>query len=605
MKFDHALWEALGKKFPRSRSSSRPVPSVEIGTDEAGKKITLPIEDGTSGLSATHMYVLGGSGVGKTKGIEGVMRSLIRRGYGVVLLDGKGDEGCLYDNIVDYCAYLDYKSIVPTAKKTILLDPNNKEYSVPLNGLKLLGDSTSDVLARLMVERIKKLYKEDSEFQPWLEEWLRPALIPLIEAKLTLVELDKFLSVDDPRFRDAVLSQVNIRNKAFKEKWDEFQHYKPMEQALRVGSIKTRSSTFQFSDTLRGIFGQKTTIDWLKVMKEGGIVLAKLGTTPRVTEQDAAIIGATILQQIMLVASERKKAGRRPFFFIVDEFQRFVTKDFAEALTLMRSYGISFILSHQHRDQFIETVPEVAKSIDSCCRNKIIFSCEAEDAETIVPNIYSNELYEDMQIPKDEIQQTKFRPIKTEVEIVTNSTATTRGKNTVQSSHDATSSLPGGIHSSIIGQGEGASDSVSHTSARSVARVPFVDSEEFQETSSRTYPSREEVKAKYIARIQNQPRRSAAWKHEDDRAITIRTPTIGQQYVTDYVRTRFKEASYAMSPARYTADVLEEVDGRVEDFLNRVSDDAKKPQTATPSTQDPDEKDFDDAVDAKTGELIQ
>ena len=70
MKFDHELWEALGKKFPRSRSSSRPLPSVEIGTDEAGGKIRLPIEDGTRGLSSTHTYVLGSSGVGKTKSLS-------------------------------------------------------------------------------------------------------------------------------------------------------------------------------------------------------------------------------------------------------------------------------------------------------------------------------------------------------------------------------------------------------------------------------------------------------------------------------------------------------------------------------------------------------
>ncbi|MCH8292590.1 type IV secretion system DNA-binding domain-containing protein, partial [Candidatus Poribacteria bacterium] len=384
MSFDDLLWEALSSKKTSSYSSA----SVEIGADVAtGDKLFLPIEEPNNSLSATHTYVMGGSGAGKTKWLEGIIRTIIKLGYGLIFLDGKGGNATLYDDLVDYCADLDFDGY-HLAEKTTLIDPNESDYSVGINLLERIGEQPSDVLAELVLEALKKFFNEENETKFWLEEWLPACLVPLIKAGFTLLELFEFLNLEDPRFRDAVIEHID--EEWYRGKWARLKGFRRNEQEMRLGAAITRADRFWQSGTLKAIFGQqKTTIDWLKVMNEGGVVLAKLGQTPKLTQGTARLIGAAILHQVMTLAPLRPKSERKPFFFVVDEFQKFVTPDFADGLDLMREYGIFFVLSHQHRTQFREEAPEVLNSIDTNCLNKIIFTCSRPDAEDVSLDIYS------------------------------------------------------------------------------------------------------------------------------------------------------------------------------------------------------------------------
>jgi len=144
-----------------------------------------------------------------------------------LVLDGKND---LYDETVDYLADIDSEE-QPLSKKTVLIDPNEAEYSVGLNYLQLMGDTTPDALAGLVVEAFKKFCGKGNEYEAWLEEWLPPSLIPLIKAKLTLLELFHFLNLQDPLFRDAVISRLDTG--FYKTKWETLKSFRPHEQAFK------------------------------------------------------------------------------------------------------------------------------------------------------------------------------------------------------------------------------------------------------------------------------------------------------------------------------------------------------------------------------------
>jgi len=598
MSFDDLLWEAIsGKKTPSYSSAS-----VEIGADvSSGEKLLLPIEKPNDSLSATHTYVMGGSGAGKTKWLEGIMRTIIKEGYGLVFLDGKGGNVSLYDDIVGYCARLDLEfDGFPLAKKTTLIDPSENDYCVGINFLERIGEQTSDALAGLVLEAIKKFFNEASETKFWLEEWGMATLRPLIEKGFTLLEMFAFLNLEDPSFRDSVIKEIGVEY--YRDKWDRLKGFKRYEQEMRLGAVTTRADRFWQDRTLQTIFGQeKTTIDWPKVMDEGGIVLAKLGKTPMLPERTATLIGSAILNQVVTASSQREK-GQRPFFFVVDEFQKFVNPDFCEALDLLRGYGISFVLAHQHRAQFREEAPIMMESIDSNCHNKIIFSCSDRNARDAVGDIFGGFIHTGAEEIKDEIWQTKFRPVKTYEEIITLTESTTYSQNVGDSDSRSVATLPNGEQIVTDTSGGSSGGSVSHTRGRSVVRAPFLNQEEYRELSNRTFYQLEEVRERYIALLQNQPLRNATWKFYDNRPMPFVTPTIKSVIVTDSIRRRFKDKVYSLS-ARPTAEVLEEVRKRVPRFLDYVA--AKKSQMPAPPTQDPSDEELNDPIDHESEKSVK
>lgn len=558
MDFDEQLKKDISQYFQKLFPSSLKKPTIHIGTNAlSGKKLYLPIEDEKKGLSSTHTYIPGRSGVGKSKFFEGIARDIINVGYGLIVLDGKGD---LYDNLADYCALMNLKD------KTILIDPNEDEWSVGINYLELLGDTSPAALAGLILEALKKFFKEDEEYKPWLEEWTPAALVPLIKAKFTLLELFEFLNLQNSAFRETILKELN--DTFYTTKWDNFvKDFKLFERAKILNVLKTRASTFWEDETLKAIFGQqKTTIDWLRVMNEGGIVLARLGRTPKLPEKTAGMIGAAILHQITTIAPERGQGERRPCFFMVDEFQKFATADFADALDRMRGYGIHFILSHQHRSQLEKEAPEILDSIDTNCRNKIVFAISRKDTEDMALELFTGLIHKEAEKVKDEIWQTKYKPVKTYEEITSYHESDISGASSTDSFSGSQAVLPSGdvIVTDISGGASG--DFSAHTSGTNTQQVPWYDYEEFQEVSSRPFFQVEEIKERFIAWVENQDDRHAQWKFKSKKPIPIVTPFIEPVILTETIRRKFKEKVYSRC-ARPTHEINLEIEQRVQRFL--------------------------------------
>ena len=543
---------------------------VPIGINVlSGKQVSMPIEDPEQkgdALSSTHSYIIGGSGTGKTTVLEPIIQGIIRNGNGVIVMDGKGND--LYSRIRDFCAAYGYED------RTILIDPNEPEWSVGINYLELLGDTRPELLAEWVLDALMKFFGEDQEYKPWLQEWGKAALPPLINAGMTLVELFEFVSIQRPAFRNAVLSELHDTFR--KNQWAALKSYKPNEQASMLGALRTRATEFNASPILKAMFGQqKTTIDWLKVMNEGGIVLANLGETTKVPGFTGDLIGAAILNQIRMVAPLR--THKKSFFFAVDEFQKFVTQDFADALDLMRSFGLSFLFAHQHRAQLQEKAPQMIRSIDANCRNKMAFAISREDAEHMALELFSGLIHKGAEEIKQEIWQTKLRPIKTHEDIVTDSGASSTSNSSSDYYSEAEAARPAELFTNQLFPtdmvvmnttgGGGASVSGSGmTTGQSVTRAPWYDYEEYQELSSRQFYSLEEVKERFISWIKAQDDRHAQWRFKNKAPLPIRTVDVDPVIVVDGILDRFKDISRRRY-SRPTSEVFEEIDKRVAQYI--------------------------------------
>ena len=110
---------------------------------------------------ATHLYVVGASGTGKSKFLEFLIRQDIRKGNGFGVIDPHGD---LIEDVKGYLAM-----VLPKEKleeQVILIDLTDEQYTVAFNPLEKVGNATPAEVAAELVEAFKKIWHN-----AWEQEW--------------------------------------------------------------------------------------------------------------------------------------------------------------------------------------------------------------------------------------------------------------------------------------------------------------------------------------------------------------------------------------------------------------------------------------------------
>jgi hypothetical protein len=285
---------------------------------------------------STHVLLLGASESGKTTLMENMIRQDIDAGNGVLVMDPHGE---LYERVLKYCcvrsSYL---------KRLYLVNPNDDSRRIGINYFDMPGLDI-DGRVRLMLNGLYKAFGQSpDETKVLLERWGKASLRALEPLGLTLAEL--YYLLVDPQFREAVLSR--IKDTFLHTEWDYFDSLSSRDRGSNLLAILDRASRFAESERMREIFGQTNSIDWLKVMDEGGIVLVNLLPKPA-PEDLMKIVGISTLHQVYASAKMRPKNEPRTkhFYVYVDEFSQLLTDDYAKALRELRGFGVHFLLSQQ------------------------------------------------------------------------------------------------------------------------------------------------------------------------------------------------------------------------------------------------------------------
>jgi hypothetical protein len=250
---------------------------------------------------------------------------------------------------------------------------------------------------------------EDTDTLPRLQRWERNALIPLIEKRLTLVELSGFVDPERSFLRKIVLEEFN-RYEVLDE-WERFDNAPKRDRETYIESILNRANKFAVSD-VRRIFGQMTsTVNFRKAMDEGKIILCNLACG-KLSQEEQKMLGIVIVDKITQAGKSRSnipEERRRPFFFYLDEFQNFVSDDIARALQELRKFKVFFTLAHQELEQLMDDSKKVYSAVLAEPEIKISFRLSREDAEIMAREMFTGKIRGD-QI-KNMLKQTKFRPI--------------------------------------------------------------------------------------------------------------------------------------------------------------------------------------------------
>jgi hypothetical protein len=518
---------------------------------------------------STHLHIVGATNVGKSYFLEGILKELILAGHGICLIDPHGD---LYHRMLDFCAHFDrVRPELKLSRRVIPFDVAETQHVLGFNPVARNARVMTYQVVALM-EAIRKVWGQGT-FQetPRLARWLFNAAYAVVDSNLTLLQTRHLLDTKSNQYRPAITQRIT--NPDIRAEWEWLSSVKDDKREERTESCFNRIRLFVNHEIIRPIIGQTTrTIDFPEVLSGRRILLVNLAGQGAISADDRQLLGTLIVNELLTAAFARPKESRTPFYLAIDEFQHFVTKDICEILDGGRKFGLHLILAHQLLNQLRARDPEVYYSTLTNARTKVVFGgMNDEDLDILSRELFTGEFNPDE--IKDEIWQTKFRPVETTRTITSysssesssESTGHAFGEVTHQSLARGDTYIPGSYFfspqpwrmpdSTNITKGEGHSSSRArsssfssgHSSIASDAQVPWYEYHEYQELTSRTFRSLEEQLYIKKAQLKRQMQQHAAVLIPGASVQLIKTLTLRDFPVSDRAREEFKEACFEHS----------------------------------------------------------
>ncbi len=325
-----------------------------------------------------HMYIIGGSGSGKTALMASIIRQDILAGRGVCVIDPHGD-------LADECL-----TFVPKerADDVIYFNPSDTERPMGLNMMEYdqAYPEQKTFVINEMLKIFDKLYDLKSTGGPMFEQYMRNAMILIMdhpESGSTLMEIPKVLSDED--FRSFKLSKC--KTQVVKDFWIKEAQKAGGEASLQnmVPYITSKLTPFIANDIMRPIIGQqKSAFNVRQAMDEGKILLLNL-SKGKLGDMNAYLIGMVLVGKILMAALSRTDmdpADRKDFYLYIDEFQNFLTDSISAILSEARKYGLDLIVAHQYIGQLVvNNDTRIRDAIFGNVGTKIVGRVGVDDAE--------------------------------------------------------------------------------------------------------------------------------------------------------------------------------------------------------------------------------
>lgn len=291
-----------------------------------------------------HYYILGQTGVGKSKAMELLCLSDIFYDQGFGIIDPHGDVA------------LSILSFIPERrmKDVVYFNPADTNFPIGFNPLEVTDPAFKTQTSSELVGVMKRLF---DSWGPRLEYILRYTLLALLDyPNSTMLDITRMLT--EKKFRDAVISY--IEDPVVKTFWTtEFASWNEKFATEAVAPVLNKVGAFTANPMIRNIVGQPKSTFNLRELMDGGKILIMNLSRGLVGEDNAAILGSMMVTKIQLATMSRAdipESQRRPFYLYVDEFQNFATDSFAVILSEARKYGLCLTVANQYITQMEETV---------------------------------------------------------------------------------------------------------------------------------------------------------------------------------------------------------------------------------------------------------
>lgn len=351
--FPHGVIKTEG--MVRSHSRTLPAPNSMRSTDEFDIVIGTNKHHGietpiglTRGERERHMFVVGGTGSGKTTMLKYQIIQDIRNGKGLAVVDPHGD---LAEELLDY---------IPEdrRKDLIYLNPDDLDHPIGVNLLELPDGLKGNDLLRekdrvteSVISVMRKIFSQDDSGGHRIEYILRNTIqTALTLEKPTLFTIFRLLN--DGKYAKTAIK--NLEDEDLKAFWkNELGKAGSMQKVKMAAGITAKIGRFLFSASARAMLEQeKSTISFDEIL-DSKILLCNF-SKGRLGEDTSMLFGITILAKLQLAAlkrSEKKQVDRKSFYLYVDEFQNFATLSFTQMLSEARKYKVFLTMAEQSTQQ--------------------------------------------------------------------------------------------------------------------------------------------------------------------------------------------------------------------------------------------------------------
>jgi hypothetical protein len=537
-----------------------------------GGKLMLSAKD-----RSMHMYVVGSTGVGKSKFLEHIVREDIRNwrksGCGLLLLD---PHGAVYDGVMQWLArYSDIynRPIIP-------IDLRRDDWVVAYNLLRERKTAASVITAN-MVDALAYVWGAGStDATPLFARTATMVFRALYERKLTLSDVLYILEHAYQDFRTS-LAQT-IEDEFTRANLERINTLRTADYNAEVASTLNRFQRLLGNNVLRATFGQPdVSLDLGAALEQGHIILVSLATEGgKVSPEDADTFATLMLADLWTAAKERgKREGVKPFYVVCDEFQRFVSPTISANLDEARGFGLHLTLAHQFPSQLVNASREhgqgLYESVMENTRTKVVFSLSLQEKNlapiadwlfmgTYDPDQVKHELYATKVMGYEE--ETRTVTTRGESRGETRSDSYGRGSNTgsarvdgssgsfednggapLLASHWSTSQASSSSDSRSSSYSTAASDAYSESESEVPAFIPVFG----QELSSVQFRNLEEQRFRAQQRIMFQPDRHAFVRirgmKEPRGIVTPEVKSVNTEAVAEYRREQLARWPFSLS----------------------------------------------------------
>jgi len=343
----------------KSLSRTLPAPIAikhAADTKEFDVMLARNLHHGTTtsiGLTAAererHLYVVGGTGNGKTTMLMYAIVQDIQNGKGAAVIDPHGD---LAETILRH---------VPKKRieDVIYFNPIDVGHPVGLNLLELpegvTGDELlieKDLVTESVISIFRKIFSEDDSGGHRIEYVLRNTIQTALTIEgATLFTIFRLLN--NTKYRKKITK--NLKDEDLKNFWDnELSKAGDFQRVKMSAGITAKIGRFLFSASAKRILEQdRSTIDFDEILDSGKILICNF-SKGLLGEDTSALLGMTVLAKLQMAALRRVRVApseRRDFYLYVDEFQNFATMSFVQMLSEARKYKLFLTMAEQSTSQ--------------------------------------------------------------------------------------------------------------------------------------------------------------------------------------------------------------------------------------------------------------
>jgi len=318
-----------------------------------------------------HIYLVGKSGVGKTKLMEILIRQDIWLGRGLCLFDPHGD---LIEDVLH---------AVPESRvnDVIIIDPSDLTCPIAFNPFTGVEPTFRHQFAQGLIEIFSTQF--GASWNAHMEHVLRFTLLALLEyPDATLFGLLAMLT--EAEYRGKVIPHITdaMVRRFWEHEFMEWMRTSTVE-AEAIAPLINKCGQFLSDPHLRVIFEKKeNAIEMTKLMQEQKILLINL-SKGNLGKDSAAFFAGILLVKMKEAGMARLKLpekDRKDFYVYIEEFHALITETFESLLFEGKKYHICFTIAHQYLGQIIE---HFRASIFGNIGTLVVFRVGGEDAERL------------------------------------------------------------------------------------------------------------------------------------------------------------------------------------------------------------------------------